>query len=177
MLLPPWKNSWGIKSFNLFKTCKKTATSTYCKNCGRLFLCSLVIFAKFRIKHSRPEPSVISASEPEVGVGRFAPLGSSVNACRTWTPFFNSDTFLLFFIQIFKPATSTYFKKRGRILLCSPIIIYKFRIKHSRPEPSVISASEPEVGVGRFAPLGSSVNACRTWAPFFNSDTFLLFFN
>ena len=54
----------------------------------------------------------------------------------------------------------------GRILLCSPIIIYKFRIKHSRSEPSVISASEPEVGVGRFAPLGSSVNACRTWAPF-----------
>ena len=96
---------------------------------------------------------------------------------RTWAPFFNSDTFLLFFNQIYKPASSTCWKNCDRILLCSPIIIYKFRIKHSRPEPSVISASEPEVGVGRFASLGSSVNACRTWAPFFNSDIFLLFSN
>ena len=63
------------------------------------------------------------------------------------------------------------------VIFCSLKIIYNFRIKHSRSEPSVISASEPEVGVGRFAPLGSSVNDCRTWAAFFNSDTFLRFFN
>ena len=62
------------------------------------------------------------------------------------------------------------------VIFCSLKIIYKFRIKHSRSEPSVISASEPEVGVGRFAPLGSSVNDCRTWAPFLISDTFFALF-
>ena len=108
------------------------------RNVAGYFFALSKLFVNFRIKLSRPEPSVISASEPEVGVGRFAPLGSSVNACRTWASFFNSDTFLLFFNQILKPATSTCCKNCGRILLCSPIIIYNFRIKLSRPEPSIL---------------------------------------
>ena len=72
------------------------------KNVADYFFALSKLFINFRIKHFRPEPSVISASEPEVGVGRFAPLGSSVNDSRTWAAFFNSDSFLLSLNQIYK---------------------------------------------------------------------------
>ena len=97
------------------------------KNVAGYFFALSKLFVNFRIKHSRPEPSVISASEPEVGVGRFAPLGSSVNACRTWAPFFNSDTFLLFFNQILKRSLLLVARNGGRLFFCCFKIIFKFQ--------------------------------------------------
>ena len=93
------------------------------------FFCALQeLFLNFRIKHSRPEPSVLPMSGTQLYF-LLLPLVGVPNGYdnRTWAPFFNSDIFLLSLNQIYKPVTSTCWKNCDRLLLCSPIIIFNFQ--------------------------------------------------